>query len=65
MKQVMHQEILDFTYDTEEERTKHVEEMVLHGWENDARVKRLKPNASLWDCDKNDYEWFARFWKYY
>jgi len=64
MKQITaHQEILEFTYDTEEERTKHIEEMALHGWKNGARVKRLKPNVPLWNCSEDDFEWFARFWK--
>lgn len=66
MKQVMHQEILEFTYDSREERDNHVEEMVTQGWEVGARVKRMKIGVSIWDShNKDNYEWFADFWKYY
>ena len=66
MKQVMHQEILEFTYDTEEERDKHVEEMISQGWKNSGKVKCMKPGTSIWNSnDENNYEWFADFLKYY
>lgn len=66
MKQVMHQEVLEFIYDTEEERNTHVEQMISEGWENSGRVKRMKPESSIWDSnDKDNYDWFADFWKYY
>lgn len=66
MKQIMHQEILEFTYNTREERDMHVEVMTEQGWENSGKVKRLKNGVPIWDSDnKDNYEWFADFWKYY
>ncbi|KOS61485.1 hypothetical protein FJQ98_16405 [Lysinibacillus agricola] len=66
MKQIMHQEILEFTYNTREERDMHVEAMEAQGWENGGKVRRLKNGVSIWDSDnKDNYEWFADFWKYY
>lgn len=66
MKQVMHQEILEFTYDTRDERDAHEEEMTSQGWKTSGKVKRLKNGVSIWDYDnKDNYEWFADFWKYY
>lgn len=66
MKQVMNKVIQEFTYDTEEERAKHVEEMITQGWQNSGKVKRMKQDASIWDSsNENNYEWFADFWRYY
>jgi len=65
MKQILHQEILEFVYDSKEERDEHVKLMVSDGWENGSRVKKLKANVSILDAKPNDYEWFADFWKYY
>lgn len=66
MKQIMHQEILEFTYDTREERDTHVTLMIAQGWENGGKVRRLENGVSIWDSDnKDNYEWFADFWKYY
>lgn len=66
MKNVTHKEILEFTYDSKEERDGHVKEMLLQGWGNSGQHKRMKPDKSVWDSkDEDSYEWFADFWKYY
>lgn len=54
--------ILEYTYDTKEERDKHVAEMKSMGYENDGCSRRLKKECSIWDAKYEDsYEWFATF----
>lgn len=66
MEKVLHQELQDFTYSTEEERAAHVKEMVAAGWESASKVKRMKPGSSIWDSNKEEnYEWYAQFWRYH
>jgi len=65
MKQIMNQEILEFVYETKEERDDHVEDMLIAGWETSGKVKRMKDGVGIMDATQDDCEWFADFWKYY
>lgn len=64
MKQVKNMQILEFTYDTKEERNEHVKLMESQGWINSGTMKRLKPGVSILDATPEDREWFADFTKY-
>lgn len=64
MKKVFHEEQSKFTYDSEEERSAHIEEMKSFGWEVGSKVQRIKEGFSIWDSDKEEaYDWYAEFWK--
>lgn len=64
MQKVLHREIQEFTYDTEEERLAHVHEMQQQGWYVSGKVRRIKPGVSIWDAnDENSYQWFAEYFK--
>lgn len=65
MKKVKEQEILEFTYDSEEEREHHVKSMVAQGWQTSDKVKRMIPGRSIWNSTEDDYEWYADFWRYH
>lgn len=66
MKNVKHQEILEFTYASEEERKAHVELMLSEGWQVSGQVQRLKEGVSVWNSNNDeDYEWFAIFWTFH
>lgn len=65
MKRVKHQIIMEYTYETREERDIHVTLMTSQGWESSGKVRRLKDGVSIWHSDdENNHEWFADFWKY-
>jgi len=63
MKRVKHNEIMEFIYDSKEQRETHINIMKSNGWEAGDRLKRLHPNVSIWGATNEDYEWFAEFWK--
>lgn len=65
MKRVKHQEIMEFTYSTKEEREEHVKSMVVNGWEDSGTMSRLKKGKSIYDLHaEENREWFARFQKF-
>jgi hypothetical protein len=61
VKQVNGFEVKEFTYESRVKRDYHVAEMEQEGWTESGKVRRLKPNASLFNATENDYEWFAQF----
>lgn len=64
---ISHKEVLEFTYDTLEERKKHVEEMIKNGWFVDSIIEtRMKSDTSFGVAyNENNFEWYARFCKKY
>jgi hypothetical protein len=64
MKQLSHEEIERYTYDSEEERIKHVYKMVQDGWSDSGRVKEFTGRLMIDDVkDEKNYVWFAEFYK--
>lgn len=63
MKKVSKEIIEKYTYDSREERDKHVEIMESKGWSECGRIKRLKAGVSILNATKDDYEYFAEFYK--
>ncbi|MBU8716594.1 hypothetical protein [Bacillus subtilis] len=59
MKKLVHYEVMEFTFETEEEREKHVEELALEGWEDIGSRKKLKDGVSILNATKEDHEWYA------
>lgn len=63
MKKVQHFEEIAFTYDNEEDRELHVQEMEKKGWESSGQVKRVKEGHHLMNLTKDSHEWYARFYR--
>jgi hypothetical protein len=64
IKRILHQEIMEFVYESEEQRAIHIKYMEKEGWRAGSQVKRMKPDAHIMTATEDDYEWFAEFWKY-
>ncbi|AKO91958.1 hypothetical protein BEH_07505 [Priestia filamentosa] len=61
MKQIRSYEVKEFTYNSKTYRNYHVADMEREGWIESGQMKRLKPNVSITDATKDDYEWYAHF----
>lgn len=65
VEKVLHKELMEFVYESEELRKEHVSLLQEQGWEVGGKVKRLKRGLSVRDSkDESNYEWFAEFWRY-
>lgn len=64
MKKVNGYKIVQYIYESEEERQKHVAEMEAAGWLVGINVMRRKPGVSILNATDDDYEWFGDFQKY-
>ncbi len=60
MKQISERRILEYKYDSEEDRSTHVKWMESLGFVCSGQVKRS--DDSLWD-DNRTYYWYAKFEK--
>lgn len=58
MKRLNKLTMVEYKYDSEEERANHVEMMELLGYECDGQVKRSDDSIM---CENPTYYWFARF----
>lgn len=67
MKIIMHKEVYEYTYNSREEREKHVADMESIGYTVGGKIRKLKDEVSLWDANKSEdnYEWYANFEKYH
>lgn len=57
-------EVFEYTYESREERDKHVAERVEKGFIDSGKLRRLKPEVSIYDATENDYEWYSQLTRY-
>lgn len=61
MKRLKTTTIIEYKYDTEEERSKHIIDMQELGYECDGQFKRSDDNLMK---ENREYYWIGRFYKY-
>lgn len=64
MQQVKGEEIREFTYESEEERSSHVSKMKQKGWLVSGQLRVVRDGFDGFIPTEEDYEWFARFYKF-
>lgn len=66
MKKISHQENVEYTYESEEERSEHINFMTMpiNGWNVGSRSMRIKDGVHIMNATEEDYEWYAEFWRF-
>lgn len=59
LKLIRHYEVVEFTFESKEEREEYVKFYENGDWVDSERMKKLKDGVSIMDATENDYEWYA------